>query len=138
MSMIPGKRFDSGADEEDSPLNISATLASHIIERAKEAYAGLPQTEGSDIDVAERRGAEADFDELAQIIDDLNEDERIDLVALMWIGRGTFSADELDQARATARSEATHATSDYLLSTPLVGDYLADGLEAFGLAVEGG
>ena len=38
--------------------------------------------------------------------------------------------------RADAAREATQKTSDYLLSTPLVADYLADGLEALGYAPE--
>lgn len=132
--MIPGKRPE--ADDDENPLNVSPSTVSYIVERAREAYADMPLTDEGDVDVAERRGAEADFDELAQFIDELNEDERVDLVALMWIGRGTFTPEDLAQVRATARQEATHATSEYLLSTPLVADYLADGLDAFGLPLE--
>src|SRR5689334_10672560 len=52
--------------------------------------------------------------ELAGFIDTLNEDEQVHLVALTWIGRGTFAADELDEAVETARNERTTATSRYL------------------------
>lgn len=134
--MIPGKRSDEIEGDEDSVLNINAQTVSYIIARAQEACADLPQDDDDDIDVAEKRGSEASFDELAQFIDDLNEDERIDLVCLMWVGRGTIGPDELTQGRRDARREATHSTSEYLLSTPLVADYLADGLEAFDLSVE--
>ncbi|GAK32394.1 hypothetical protein AQ1_00258 [alpha proteobacterium Q-1] len=136
--MIPGKPPQEQIDDDDSPLNITVDTVSHIIERVQEAYGDLPHDhEGDgDVDVTERRGAEADFNALAEFIDDLNEDERIDLVTLMWVGRGTFSVDELPQIRAEARREATHTTAEYLLSTPLLAIYLADGLEAFGLAVE--
>ena len=51
----------------------------------------------------------------------------------MWIGRDTYSAEELQEAIATARQEATTPTEDYLLGIPLLGDYLEDGLEKLGV-----
>lgn len=134
---MTGRHGETAAEEEeDSPLNISAATVSYIIERAREAYADMPDMLDDEDDSAARRSRDADFEEIAGFIDDLNEEERIDLVVLMWIGRGTFGIDELERARLTAMREATHATSEYLLSTPLVVDYLAEGLEAFGLNVE--
>src|SRR5271170_7428801 len=38
--------------------------------------------------------------ELREIIDDLNEDELIDLIALVWVGRGDFDRAEWPDARA--------------------------------------
>jgi hypothetical protein len=74
--------------------------------------------------------------ELAGFIDALNDDEQAHLVALAWIGRGTYSADELDEAVATARSERVNTTSRYLLGMPLLADYLEEGLEKLGISVE--
>ena len=74
--------------------------------------------------------------ELAGFIDALNEDEQAHLVALAWIGRGTFAADELDDAVETARNERTTATSRYLLGIPLLADYLAEGLDKLGISLE--
>lgn len=133
--MIPGKQQDA-VDDDDSPLNVASSTVSYIIERANEANGSLPSMEDTDGDETEHRTDEADFQEIADFIDSLDEESRIDLVVLMWIGRGTYGVEELDHARHVALREATHATSDYLLSTPLVGDYLAGGLESFGLAVE--
>lgn len=64
------------------------------------------------------------------LIDGLNEDEAYDLVALMWVGRGTYGIDEFSEARRVAQQEATQSTSDYLLGTPLLADYLEDGLNS--------
>ena len=64
----------------------------------------------------------------------MNEDEQADLVALAWVGRGTFSADQFDEAVATAKAEHINATEDYLLGIPLLGDYLAEGLEKMGVS----
>lgn len=75
------------------------------------------------------------FQEIVAFIDDLNEDEQIDLVALMWLGRGDYTADEWDEAREEAqraREEHGH-TASYLLGAPMLGDFLEEGLSLFGL-----
>ena len=69
--------------------------------------------------------------ELVGAIDTLNREERIRLVALAWLGRGTFDLGEWDQAVATARREHGQRTAEYLLTLPLLGDYLEDGLAMF-------
>jgi Protein of unknown function (DUF3775) len=51
------------------------------------------------------------------------------LVALAWVGRGTYSAEQFDEAVEMAKSERVTATEDYLLGIPLLGDYLAEELE---------
>lgn len=72
--------------------------------------------------------------ELRAFIDRLSDDEQISLVALMWIGRGTFEAEELAEALQTAAEEATTPTADYLLGTPHLSDHLENGLDALGLS----
>ncbi|MDR9392763.1 MAG: DUF3775 domain-containing protein [Roseovarius sp.] len=72
--------------------------------------------------------------ELRAFIDRLSEEEQISLVALMWIGRDSFGPDELDEAKATARAEATTPTADYLLGTPHLSDHLENGLDALGIS----
>lgn len=72
--------------------------------------------------------------ELRAFIDRLTEDEQASLVAVMWIGRESFAADELDEAIATARQEATTPTADYLLGTPHLSDHLENGLDELGLS----
>ena len=74
--------------------------------------------------------------ELRAFIDNLTEEEAISLVALMWIGRGTFEAEELSQAHRTAREEADHPAADYLLGSPHLSDHLENGLEALGLSAQ--
>jgi hypothetical protein len=65
----------------------------------------------------------------------LNEDEAAELVALFWIGRGSFEADDWEEAVATARAEATVPTADYLLGSPHFSDHLESGAEAMGLDI---
>jgi len=70
-------------------------------------------------------------EELLGAIRSLNDDERIRLVALAWVGRGTYSLEEWREAVDTARTEHSRRTADYLLGLPLLGDYLEDGLAVF-------
>jgi Protein of unknown function (DUF3775) len=70
-------------------------------------------------------------EELLGAIRSLNEDERMRLVALAWLGRGTYDKEEWREAVATARSEHSRRAAEYLLGLPLLGDYLEDGLAMF-------
>ena len=72
--------------------------------------------------------------EMEAFIQRVNEDEQISLVALMWIGRGTFDAAELEEALTTARQEATTPTEDYLRGSPHLADHLENGLDALGIS----
>ncbi|MBO6852331.1 MAG: DUF3775 domain-containing protein [Marivivens sp.] len=74
---------------------------------------------------------EAEFD---AFIERLNEEEQYSLVALFWIGRGSFDADDLVEATETAKTEATTPTADYLKGSPHLADHLESGLEALGIS----
>ncbi|HEY7979187.1 MAG TPA: DUF3775 domain-containing protein [Rhizomicrobium sp.] len=70
--------------------------------------------------------------ELTAFINGMDEEEQTNLVALAWLGRGTYGIDEWQEALDTAKTEHNKRTAQYLLGLPLLGDYLAEGLEAFG------
>ena len=72
--------------------------------------------------------------ELRDFIADMTEDEQAELTAVMWIGRGTFDADDLSEAVATAKAEKTTPTEDYLMGEPQLADHLEAGMEALGLS----
>jgi hypothetical protein len=118
-------------------LEISPSKVARIIIRARELDAKTSRwdTPSDDADaesILESRASDATEDELRSYISDLNEDEQASLVAIMWIGRETFTADDLEEAIETARSEASSPTADYLLGVPLLSDYLQAGLEELG------
>lgn len=73
--------------------------------------------------------------ELRAFIDRLTEEEQASLVALMWIGRESFGADELEEAKRTAMAEATTPTADYLLGTPHLSDHLENGMDELGISL---
>lgn len=73
--------------------------------------------------------------ELRGFVEALNEDEKAHLVAIAWIGRGAFDAEDYDSAVATALAEATTPTADYLMGMPHLAGNLEAGLEALGIDV---
>ena len=122
-------------------LTINPQKVAQVIIRAREFDAKVARwdTPGDSRDsdsILESRSNDATEQELRTIISDLNDDEKAELVAVMWIGRESFGADEFAEAVATAREEATTPTVDYLLGVPLLSDYLESGLEELGYNIE--
>lgn len=74
--------------------------------------------------------AEGEFD---GFMDRLNDDEQVGLVAIFWIGRGSFEPGDLAEAITVARQEKTTPTKDYLKGSPHLADHLTSGLEALGI-----
>jgi hypothetical protein len=85
------------------------------------------------MDVLESKSNDPVYAELLSFIRALDCEVQINLVALAWIGRGTYDISEWQQALDTARSEHSNRTAKYLLGLPLLGDYLDEGLAAFDL-----
>lgn len=111
-------------------LQITPDKIAHVIIRAREMeadFGGFGDVEGY--------GSAAAAD-LREFIANLNDDEQASLVAVMWVGRETFDAEELGEAIATARAEATAPTEDYLMGIPMLADYLEDGLNALDISLE--
>ena len=67
----------------------------------------------------------------------MNEDEQIDLVALAWLGRDDNTVEDWSTLRreaADAHSSGKTHTARYIMGTPLVAQYLEEGLSLFGHA----
>ena len=123
-------------------LAISAEKVRFLIEKTREfdvkEGASDPDSgsNGADdhmVDVLEDDGGDPVVREITGFINAMTEDEQIDLVALMRLGRGDGMIDEWDDLRREAADGYDRNTASYLLGEPLVSDYLAEGLDAFGL-----
>ncbi len=77
---------------------------------------------------------DATYQEMKSAIDDLEPDQQLQLVALMWLGRG--SCDDWGSAQKEASDRWTSHTADYLIATPLLADYLEEGLSQLGYSCE--
>lgn len=122
-------------------LGIDVEKVCYVIMRARAFDAKVGSVEGepgvtpADDDVSEvllDRADDDTYNELVSFISDLNVDEQVRLVALAWLGRGSYAIEEWAEARAEARRGHNDRTAQYLLGMPLLGDYLDEGLAAFG------
>jgi hypothetical protein len=125
-------------------LTIATDKVSFIIVKAREfdekeedsdPDEGSNPTDDGNTDILEDKAGDGTQEELAGAIRELNEDEQIELVALAWLGRGTYDLSEWPQAIQTARDEHNKRTAEYLLGLPMLGDYLEEGLAAFGESI---
>jgi hypothetical protein len=118
-------------------VDIALEKVCFIIVKAREFDAKVPvddpesgsnPVDDASLDVLEDTVGDPTQEELADAIDGLNEDEQAELVALMWLGRGDYGADEWDDAVAAAAERHSDHTPGYLMSTPQLGDLLEEGL----------
>ncbi len=76
-------------------------------------------------------------EEIRALLDELAEDQLAEIVALAWVGRGTYDSSEWDEAFAEANDLAPDERIDELLEMPLLGGYLDAGLAAFDYSCDG-
>lgn len=127
------------------PIDIAPEKVAHVIIKAREydakvgAWNDTPQEGDAEEDpnaILEDFANDPTRAEIATFIEGLNYDEQANLVALAWVGRGTFEKEEFAEAVETARAERVNATAGYLLGIPLLADYLEEGLDKMGYSVE--
>ncbi len=128
-------------DMTEVELTISPEKAFFILMKAREFDAKVEQTDpdaGSNptddhsVDVLEENTDDSTEQELFFAVDALNEDEQADLLALTWMGRGDFTAAECSEARQAAMDVSDKHVAQYLIETPLVSDFLEEGLSMIG------
>jgi hypothetical protein len=76
-----------------------------------------------------KHGTDPVYQQLKGVIEDLDPDQQMTLVALMWVGRGDYLLAEWDEAMELAEENWNDHTADYLIGTPLLADYLSEALE---------
>ncbi len=122
-------------------LSIDPEQVCFIIAKAKAFDAMVPPDDpdsGSNpaddrsIDVLENYGDDPTVQELRGAIAALNMDTRTELLALCWLGRGDYTAQEWYEALKEAQATQDENLSDYLLGTPLLGDYIEEGYSQLG------
>lgn len=136
----------AGLDDKDDDVDLGislaavATIADHARALQDSEETGTDkrddETDGG-ANLAEELPDALTEDSLREFIEQLNEDEQASLIALAWIGRGDYEADEWDEALRLAgeRNERGDA-AEYLLGMDLLGDLLSEGVAAFGLSLE--
>src|SRR5262245_10152581 len=114
--------------EQPVDIDICPDKVVFLIEKAKEFDAQDVLTK-SDTEAYPGENQPEEESEVFGLINSLNIDEEIDLVALMWLGREEHTAEDWSQLRAEAAAAHNPHTARYLAGTPLLGDFLEEGLE---------
>ena len=104
-------------DSDEDPSNIS--------DDGEEALAVLDDAANSSVE-----------EELQAALDDLADDQIVEVLALCWIGQGTYEASDWDEALEAANEEKANAVEE-LMEMPMMASVLEAGLAAFGLDCDG-
>ena len=128
-------------EDEDFDLGISLEAVATIVDAARAVQEGeesgrLAREEEDEEGLDAEDDENMDEDALRAFIADLNEDEQASLIALAWIGRGDYSGEEWEEARALAKERNTRDTAEYLLGIDMLGDMIEEGLSELGLSLE--
>jgi hypothetical protein len=133
------------------PLNSLATLC-RIILRGREYEAQTPTDyapgeaaenvdgeDGEALSVLDDEINDGVEEELRAALGDLGEDQLAEVLALCWVGDGTYEAADWDEAMEEAASAAANGsgTIDELLDMPMFASVLEAGLAAFDLDCDG-
>ncbi len=109
----------------------------YIIEKAREydaetapvdSNSGSNPSDDNDVAILEATAGNPTRQELAAALDALNEDQKIEILALTWLGRGDFDPGEWRDALAQAGEIHNATETEYLIGTPLLADYLEDAI----------
>jgi len=133
---------ETNADtDSEQTLTISAEKVCFVVVKAREFDAkdevtdpdpGSNPTDDGDAEILEDHVDDPVVEELTSLINSLSEDEKIDLVALAWLGRDDYSAADWPTVREEAARAHNERTAEYILGTPLAGDFLEEGLAILG------
>ncbi len=132
------------SDDDEVDLGISLETVATVVDLAR-AIQGkeeadpeqLTEDPNSEAALLQDNPEDMSEDALHNFIDELNEDEQAALIALAWVGRGDYGAEEWEEAtRLAAERNAGGDAAGYLLGMDMLGDLLAEGVAAFGLSIE--
>ena len=133
------------ADDDDAGLTISPEKVCFIIIKAREFDAkdevtepdpGSNPSDDNDAAVLEDHEDDPVVEELTSLIKSLSVDEQVDLVALTWLGRDDYTADDWRAVREEAAAAHNNRTAEYLLGIPQLGDFLEEGLSMLGYSCD--
>ena len=105
-------------------------------EDPSESDPGSNPSDDKDAAVLEDQPDDPVVEEITSLIESLSQDEQIDLVALAWLGREDYGAEDWPTVREEAARAYNGRTARYLLGMPQLGDFLEEGLSLLGRSCE--
>lgn len=126
-------------------FNLNNDIVCHIISRAREIEIegdlylpgdpASPQTEDEKDVLAEDKD-DLTLQELKDVINDLEPDQQKELIALLFIGTGDFEKEQWADALKAAHDVPPQSRADYLISKPMLSEFLTEGLSKFGYSCD--
>jgi hypothetical protein len=126
-------------------LTIPLERLAYIIIKAREFDVEVPPvdensgsnpSDDAEWDVLQASADNPTHQELVDAIDSLSDLERVELLALTWLGRGDYAKEEWREVLEEARRVHDEKETQYLIGTPLLADYLEEGLSELGYSLE--
>lgn len=125
---------------------LSAETAFYILVKAREfdvkvdpdgVESGSDAADDGCVDILEDYPDDPTADELHEALAGLHEGQLHELVALTWLGRGTYEKADWKEAYDEARRVDPDGsrTPTYLMGEPLLSDYLEEGLNQMGVSL---
>jgi hypothetical protein len=122
-------------------LRISTTKIDDFIEAAREVAGKVEPTTGDKtttgddsklVSIEAYPGDDARREELRDFIAGLNVEEQIDLLALIFVGRGDYDIGEWRAAVREASARIERRDADYMIGDAALPEYLGTALDAVG------
>ena len=120
-------------------LTVSLEKVCYVIAKARELDVKVAPEELDDDGmgrILEDYADDPTLEELRSFLRAQSDDDLKELLALVWVGRGDYGADEWQEVLGQVQDVREKHTVDYLIGTPLLADYLEEGLSQFGHSCE--
>jgi hypothetical protein len=138
------------ADAQQRPretpmLAIPLQKLAYIIIKAREydveegevdVESGSNPSDDREADVLEENPENPVREELTDAIEGLGQPERIELLALMWLGRGDYTKEDWHEALREAARVRDDREAEYLAATPMLASFLEEGLSQLGYSID--
>ena len=132
---------EPATEEAATELDIGLAKICFVIALAREFDSQTPLDERGDDDDDDPELADVPqspaYQELVQFLSGLNRDESSALVALVWLGRDDYGAEDYPDLLEQAREQSGGDPVAYLTGVPLLADHLENALSALDLSCEG-
>ncbi|MBY4674981.1 DUF3775 domain-containing protein [Marinobacterium arenosum] len=126
-------------------LNLNSETVCLLIEKAREFHAKeevvIPEEPDSPAEDWARQtladhSSDLTYQEVKSLIDDLEPDQQLELVALMWLGRGDYELSDWQSILKDAEDSHSEYIAEYLLAKPLLASYLDEALNQMGISCQ--
>ena len=137
----PARRIPLG----EPMLDVNPETVCFLVAKAHEFHikeqVTIPETPSSPADdrglqVLADLAEDSTYQEFKSAVEDLEPDQQQQVVALLWMGRGDYEADEWEAAVEEAERNWNLRTADYLIAHPMLADHLVEGLAQLGYSCD--